>query len=313
MKRWISCLICPIILLAAWLALPVRSVLAAPVAPALSLTVTPTNLIPAQAGYAYVGGGYPLQVSITLDGAPLDVFWTGEGYLAMFAFGFDEPPGEHALAVKAHDPATGVSLDTVTTLTVLDFTYPLEQVALPYRLIPLLDPALNQGELDRLSAVFAARTRPAQWDWPYALPIPLGVVTSRFGGDRVYNGGMLSAHHTGVDFRRAIGEPVHATADGRVALVDFFDVRGNVVIIDHGYGAFSLYAHLSGFYVQPGEFVRQGQIIAAAGGTGRSNGPHLHFEVIVNGIPVDPIRWLALNPDFIPPREITPERAEPVD
>jgi murein DD-endopeptidase MepM/ murein hydrolase activator NlpD len=306
MKRRIGILICLAALVSVLPVQPVQPVAAAPVAPTLSLTVNPTELRPAQAGFAHVSGGYPLDISVTLDGTPLDVFWTGSGYLAPFAFDFDEPPGERVLAVKAFDPVTRASLDTTTTLTVLAFTYPLEQLALPYRLIPLLDPELNESEGEQLQEVYAARTQPAHWSWPFAVPVPAGLVTSRFGGNRLYNGGMLSAHHTGTDFRRSIGEPVHATADGYVAAAKYYDVRGNVIILDHGYGVFSQYAHLSEFYVQPGEYVRQGQLIAAAGSTGRTNGPHLHFEIIVNGFPVDPIRWLALNPDFIPPRELYP-------
>ncbi len=284
---------------------------AAPVAPALSIIVTPTDLLPAQAGYVYVGGAYPLEVTVTLDGAPLEVFWGGDGYLAMFAFGFDAPAGTHSLAVEAVSPITGQHAQHTATITVADFRYPLEQVALPYKLIPLLARDLNENELARLDAIYAGHSTQSGLDWPFALPVPGGIITSRFGGDRIYNGGLWAAHHTGIDFRRAVGEPVQATADGRVAAAEFFDVRGNVVIIDHGHGIFSQYAHLSEFYVQPGQVVSRGQLIGAAGATGRTNGPHLHFEVIVNGIPIDPVRWFALAPAFVPPREVNPQDSPP--
>ena len=100
---------------------------------------------------------------------------------------------------------------------------------------------------------------------------------------------------------------------GRVVVADFFDVRGNVIILDHGYGVFSQYAHLSEFKIKVGQYVKHEQIIATGGATGRVNGPHLHFEIIVNRIPVDPIRWFALAPDFVPPREFIPERDESDD
>jgi len=290
---------------------PLKTVRAAPFAPALSAIVAPTQMVPAEAGYAFIGGGYPLQVSVTMDSVPLDPFWTGEGYMALFAFGFDEPPGEHTIVVRARNPATGENIETTATVTVLDFEYPLEQVALPPSLIPLLARDLNESELARLGTIYAVHTPVATWDWPFALPVPGGIVTSRFGGDRIYNGGMWRAHHTGIDFRRAVGEPVQAAATGRVAVAEFFAVRGNVVIVDHGHGVFSQYAHLSEFYVQPGQRVYKGQLIGAAGATGRTNGPHLHFEVIVNGVPIDPLRWLALAPDFVPPREIDPQVSSP--
>lgn len=291
--------------------LPMGPAQAAPVAPGLSIIIAPTQLVPAQAGYVYVGGGYPLLVQVTLDGEPLHTFWSGEGYLAFFAFDFKEPAGEHTVEVSALNPATGERLERADTIVVTAFTYPLEQVALPSKLIPLLARDLNENEMSRLDSIYSARTTMAQLDWPFVPPVPGGVVTSRFGGDRIYNGGMWTAYHTGMDFRRAVGEPVQATAAGRIAVAEFFEVRGNVVIIDHGHGVFSQYAHLSEFYVQPGQFVQKSQIIGAAGATGRTNGPHLHFEVIVNGLTVDPLRWLALAPSFVPPREVNPTESVP--
>lgn len=281
---------------------------AAPIAPSLSVRVIPSEVVPGQAGYIYVGGRYPLQVSVTLDNIPLNVFWSGAEYVAPFSFDFDEPPSAFVAITEVFDPSTKDTLKQTDTITLLDFKYQTEQLAVPYRLAPLLEPDLNQDELDQLGAIYVQRTRPPCWNWPFALPVPGGIVTSRFGGNRIYNGGILATHHTGVDFRRAIGEPVHATADGRVVAAKAFKIRGNVIILDHGYGVFSQYAHLSEFEVELGEYVQRNQVIGAGGATGRVNGPHLHFEIIVNGISVDPIRWFALAPGFVPPREFIPER-----
>ena len=104
---------------------------------------------------------------------------------------------------------------------------------------------------------------------------------------------------------------IQATADGRVVLDEYLNIRGNVVILDHGHGVFSQYAHMSQMQVQIGQVVRQGQVLGLAGSTGRANGPHLHFEVIVNGFPVDPLKWLALAPGFVAPREATPIPNQP--
>jgi murein DD-endopeptidase MepM/ murein hydrolase activator NlpD len=295
-----------LIILGAMVGAAAPRVRAAPVAPSLSVMVTPQDLIPGQAGYAFVGGGYPLQVAMTLDGAPLEVFWTGSGYEGLFAFGLDAPPGEHPLQIRVADPSTGASLDEAATLKVEKFAYKDEQVAIPFRLQPLLNPKLNQNELAQLAAIYAVHTYPVGFDWPFSVPVPGGIITSRFGNNRVYNGGVLRARHTGIDFRRSIGEPIQASADGMVVLAQTLNIRGNVVILDHGHGVFSQYAHLSQFQVQTGQVVHRGQIIGLAGSTGRANGPHLHFEVIVNGFPVDPLLWLALAPGFVPPREATP-------
>jgi len=306
MKHWMGLLFMAGLMVWVVAALPVNPAAAAPVAPGLSASVAPAEIIPGQAGYVHVSGGYPLAVTVTMDGQPLDIFWAGSGYEGLFSFGLDAQPGEHMLAIDATNLTTGETLSRTETVTVTAFDFRNEQVSIPYRLQDLLDPKLNQSELDRLSAVYAGRTQPARLDWPFAIPVPGGIVTSRFGGNRVYNGGVLAARHAGVDFRRAIGEPVLATADGRVALADTLSIRGNVIVLDHGYGVFSQYAHLSQILVQPNQFVRRGEVIGLAGATGRANGPHLHFEVIVNGNPVDPLKWLALAPGFIPPREATP-------
>lgn len=303
-----------ILILASWLAFaPVRAAQAAPLAPGIAIQVMPTALRPATGGMVTVSGGYPLDVTVTLHGEPLDVYWTGESYLAVFSVGFDAQPGSYQINVTAEDPATGTRLIKTETVTVEDFDYPREAISLPYRLIPLLQTDLNESEQEQLDAIYALRTQPSQWSWPFGLPVVQGAITSRFGGDRTYNGGMWYQYHTGVDFRGEVGDPILATAGGRVVAARFFEVRGNVIIIDHGYGVFSQYAHLTEILVEPGQVVRRGQLLALAGATGRTNGPHLHFEVIVNGQAVDPIRWLALSPAFVAPPEVPARQpAEPV-
>ncbi|HTQ11979.1 MAG TPA: peptidoglycan DD-metalloendopeptidase family protein [Fimbriimonadaceae bacterium] len=98
--------------------------------------------------------------------------------------------------------------------------------------------------------------------------------------------------HTGVDFGAAVGTPIHAAAAGVVIHSSYMRGYGNVVIIDHGGGLSTVYAHCSRIVVSDGEKVRRGQYIANVGSTGLSTGPHLHFEVRVNGKPVNPLRYL---------------------
>lgn len=95
--------------------------------------------------------------------------------------------------------------------------------------------------------------------------------------------------HTGVDFGAPIGTPIHAAADGDVIATTVMRGYGHVVILDHGGGISTVYAHTSAVYCSPGQHVRQGQVIAAVGNSGLSTGPHLHFEVRVNGRPVNPL------------------------
>ena len=98
--------------------------------------------------------------------------------------------------------------------------------------------------------------------------------------------------HAGVDFGASYGTPIHAAADGVVMATQVMRGYGRVVIIDHGGGVSTVYAHTSRFYCSAGEHVKRGQVIAAVGATGLATGPHLHFEVRINGRPVDPMSRL---------------------
>jgi murein DD-endopeptidase MepM/ murein hydrolase activator NlpD len=118
-----------------------------------------------------------------------------------------------------------------------------------------------------------------------------GYITSGFGTRAdPFTGG--HAHHMGIDFDANIGDPVSAAAGGVVTFAGVKSGFGNVVEVDHGNGYSTLYGHNSRLLVRAGDVVRAGQEIAKAGSTGRSTGPHVHFEVHVNGVPVNPRPFL---------------------
>jgi murein DD-endopeptidase MepM/ murein hydrolase activator NlpD len=121
------------------------------------------------------------------------------------------------------------------------------------------------------------------------LPVA-GVRGDPFGMQRSFNGGPFS-NHTGVDIIAGEGAPVVAANAGRVAYVGELHLRGNTIVIDHGAGVFTGYHHLSQIKVVAGQSVSQGEAIGAVGATGLVTGAHLHWELIVRGVRVDPLPW----------------------
>ncbi|MCX7954702.1 MAG: M23 family metallopeptidase [Bacteroidales bacterium] len=102
--------------------------------------------------------------------------------------------------------------------------------------------------------------------------------------------------HTGIDFSCSAGTPVYATGDGKVVIAEYnIQGYGNQVLIDHGFSYQTRYAHLSKIKVKPGQNVKRGEIIGFVGNTGKSIGPHLHYEVIKNGKPLNPIHFFFLD------------------
>ncbi len=126
---------------------------------------------------------------------------------------------------------------------------------------------------------------------PTAQPVPGSVLGSSFGfrTDPI-NG--RSALHTGLDFQADPGTPILAAAGGVVVTQEYHAAYGNMVEIDHGNDLVTRYAHASATFVKKGDVIKRGQKIAAVGTTGRSTGPHLHFEVLVQNVPQDPQKFL---------------------
>lgn len=118
-----------------------------------------------------------------------------------------------------------------------------------------------------------------------------GWITSRFG-KRVNPVTGAVAMHTGADIAAAPGSPVYAPADGVVIFASYDESYGKLVSIDHGYGVTTRYGHNSQIYVHVGQKVSKYDVISAVGNTGRSTGPHLHYEVRINGTPVNPLNFI---------------------
>jgi murein DD-endopeptidase MepM/ murein hydrolase activator NlpD len=140
------------------------------------------------------------------------------------------------------------------------------------------------------SELVAKETRDALL--PHGTPVSEGFVGSGYGMRTDPFTGEMSMH-TGVDFAAPVGTPILAAAGGVVVSAEMRPDYGNMLEIDHGKGVSTMYAHTSRMLVKSGDIVRKGQKIAEVGTTGRSTGPHLHFEVHVNGVPQNPSKYLA--------------------
>ena len=155
----------------------------------------------------------------------------------------------------------------------------------------LLDPAVVAAERERLDAIRQTFTGERGWGDVFQYPCR-GPISSYFGSHRAYSNGPYTSYHSGVDFRAPGGTPVYAPAAGTVVMADSLQVRGNVIIIDHGWGVLTGYWHLSSLEAEVGQQVAQGDIVGKVGSTGLSTGAHLHWETWVGGISVDGLQWM---------------------
>jgi murein DD-endopeptidase MepM/ murein hydrolase activator NlpD len=146
---------------------------------------------------------------------------------------------------------------------------------------------------DRLAVMesMLSRERVKQNALPSTLPVGAGFFSSNFGW-RIDPFTGRNAMHEGVDFVAPVGAPITAAAGGIVVYSDYHQGYGNMIEIDHGNGLVSRYAHASKRLVKEGDVVLRGQKIGEVGNTGRSTGPHLHFEVLNRGVPQNPTRYL---------------------
>jgi len=160
-----------------------------------------------------------------------------------------------------------------------------------------IDPAVTEPETQNIAAITSPFTPIQYWTGAFQSPaIYKDQYTSRYGVRRLYHGTgtdlTIQGFHSGLDFAGGEGLQIFAPAPGRVVFAAPLTVRGNATIIDHGLGVYSGFWHQSEQMVNVGDTVEQGQVIGLVGGTGRATGAHLHWEVWVNGVQVDPIDWL---------------------
>jgi len=271
----------------------------APVSPlhfgAIRRIVAPDQLVQGQTGHLIVETARPLALTATWDGVPLAFTALDANRQRQFAL-LPVPalldPGAYSLTIT-YTAASGVALAHHQLIPVGAGDYEHQAIELPPEKADLLDPTLVTSETSKVGAVWSQVspqlwvrtmfTRPISADYP---------TTSPFGTRRVYNGGALIGFHSGQDFGAPEGITVTVPATGVIALAETLNVRGNAVIIDHGRGLFTGYWHFSKILVKAGQHVVPGDVLGLVGTTGLSTGAHLHWEMRIDGVAVNPLQFL---------------------
>ncbi|MCK4535578.1 MAG: M23 family metallopeptidase [Desulfuromonadales bacterium] len=213
-----------------------------------------------------------------------------DGAVALLPVPLDMPPGNYPLLAAVADKqgeTTAVELE----LQVRYMERPQESLTLPVEMVSPRDPEVLsriERESRLLNQLFSGQSE-RLWD-TFVRPVD-EPISSVFGKRRLLNG-QPRAPHGGTDFRSPAGTHVRAMSSGRVVLCRDLFYAGKTVVLDHGEGLFSLYAHLSSYTVRESQSLSVGDVVGKVGNTGRSTGPHLHLTVRLLGERIDPIDFL---------------------
>ena len=219
-------------------------------------------------------------------------FWREgpEGPLrALVGIDLEHPPGPAPLVLRSAGAPCRVALE------VRAGSFPVERLKVPRGYVELSPRNLARAreETRRLDDLYRRVSPDRLWRGAFAPPLPGAPASDNFGRRRVLNGEPRSPH-SGVDFSADPGTPVLAPQRGRVVLAASLFFSGRTVILDHGLGLFSSYAHLREMDVKEGELVEPGAVLGRVGATGRVTGPHLHWAMRLNLARVNPMDILTL-------------------
>lgn len=231
----------------------------------------------------YVENALVGEPSGNFAGQPLHFFSYENGYVALVGIDAFTEPGLYDLNLAGTGEQPWFPFQQKVRVNFSEFER--QNIPLPD------DPITRQEENDFLATIYQQTAQSKMWDGLFHFPVTTPVVTGAYGAPRSYDGGPINGYHTGVDMAGSIGTPILAPANGEVVFTGLLTLRGNIVILDHGLGVMTAYFHLSEIFVEPGDKVVTGQSLGAGGSTGLSTGPHLHWEVIVNNVPVNGVQW----------------------
>lgn len=202
-------------------------------------------------------------------------------------------PEVYSISLTATQP-DHIQTTLTTTLTVVEGPYGVEDIQLDESHSQLLNEELIKTEQQKLDNLWSQVTPQPRWESAFIYPVELNElrITSNFGTRRSYSGSPVASFHAGTDFGGEVGLPIYAPAAGVVVMAEKLTIRGNAALLDHGLGLFSGYWHMDRLAVQVGQEVKRGDLIGYLGETGLVTGPHLHWEMRLNGIAVEPLQWV---------------------
>jgi murein DD-endopeptidase MepM/ murein hydrolase activator NlpD len=258
-----------------------------------SLSIAQLPLVQGETVKVSIQTNQAVDIKASLDNKPFSFFSETENeYIALHGIHAMQEPGVYPLHL-AINPQSGSEYHIDQLLLITEGEYAQDpEIYVDDIYVDNETIRLDEEELDSIVSVI---TPIRYWDGLFSSPISdPSCIVGYFGNRRSYNDGALLYYHTGVDFSVCIAENLYAyaPAKGKVVFADDTVIRGNAVVIDHGWGVFSGYWHLAEINVNTGDLLEPGDLIGMIGNTGRSAGPHLHFEVIVNGTAVNPLDWL---------------------
>ena len=255
----------------------------------IDVVIRPLPIRPGQTISIYVETTADGQPTGELAGQSLTFTPYDEGFVALVGFDAFTPPGEYLLSLTGEGERPWVPLQQPLTFQAVD--YGTQFIIVPESQAALLEPSVRQNEDQFLATIYTQYEEQQRWQGLFQVPVTDTIVTAPYGDGRSYNGGPIEIFHTGVDFGGTIGTPILAPAAGEVVYTGNLELRGRVVILNHGLGVMTAYFHLSDIFVAVGDTVTTGQTIAAGGSTGLSTGPHLHWDLRIMDIPVNPLQW----------------------
>jgi murein DD-endopeptidase MepM/ murein hydrolase activator NlpD len=235
---------------------------------------------------AMVGGSFEDQPLFFSNNGSLEP-WTLVPIHAMME------PGIYPVMLMATLPG-GQVVNGSQNIEVVEGPYAVEAINLSTDRAELLNPELVTSEQEKMIEIWSQVSPDPRWEGPFRYPVEAESlrITSDFGTRRSYNGSEGASFHGGTDFGGGTGTPIYAPAAGKVVLAEPLTVRGNAVLIDHGLGLYSGYWHQSQIVAREGQKVQAGDLIGYVGDTGLVTGPHLHWEMRLNGIAVEPLQWV---------------------